>query len=357
MKAINVAVVGMGKRGEIDAANFAGSADFNLVAVCDEAEEKKERARSKFGNGLRYESDYRVLLADSEIEAVAIASPQFTHREIAVAAFEHGKHVYCEKPLALSLSDCDTMIEAGRKANRVFLVGQQMRYHFHLHKMAGLIESGEIGRPVMAWLREFRNPFPLSMGWVWDKNRSGGMLVEKSCHHFDVFCWMIGSRPKSVFASGGADVFPDPLGLGHALEDNAYVTVDYENGARALLQLCMFAGEPHNDEGGIGHHVREIGVVGEKGMLRTEGFDLGKCVELRPNNSRDVTRFEVSTERRVAGKFNQSGNRGILMDFAECIRGSQKPFASAEIGKTAVAIGLAAEESMASGRVVNIGEN
>jgi predicted dehydrogenase len=363
MKRIDVALVGFGLRASglaIDklggiASNLCNSQEFNIVAICDNDSAKLARAE-KLLPGVKTVSDYKNVLKDDSVEAVIIAAPQFQHKEIAISAFELGKHVYCEKPLALNIQECNEMIDASKKAEKVFLVGQQMRYHSHLNKMISLIKNGEIGQPVMAWLREFRNPFPETMRWVFDKEQSGGMLMDKSCHHFDVLHWMLDSEPISVFASGEGDVFPDPFETSYKLEDNAYVTIDFANGSRALLHLCMFMGLPYKYECGIGHHMREMGVLGKKGMLRTEGFDLGNTVELRYNKDKNITKFEVKNEGCIPEKFNQNGNTGIIMDFADCIRNNKEPIANAEVGKRAVAIAQVAEISMKEKRIVYLDE-
>jgi len=356
MEKIKVGIIGYGFRAEGVAAHIIRNGSFEIAAVCDKKEERRKAARELIGPHLHVMGNEQELFQDKTIEAVIVAAPQFTHKDITVMAFKSGKHVYCEKPLALSAKECDVMIAAGRKAKKVFMVGQQMRYHAHLQKMAALIARGEIGKPVMVWLREFRNPFPENMSWVFNKKLSGGMLVEKSCHHFDVFNWLMGSEPVRVFASGAADVFKNPFGHDSNIADNAYVIVDYKNGGRALLQLCMFMGLPYKYECGIGQHVREIGATGEKGMIRTEGFDLGCNLEILPNDSHNSTRIKIETEGNMPTAFNQNGNNGIFIDFADCIRNGKKPFADAEIGKMAVVVATAAEKSMAEKRIVKIKE-
>ncbi|MDD2711087.1 MAG: Gfo/Idh/MocA family oxidoreductase [Verrucomicrobiae bacterium] len=353
---INVAIIGYGFRASGIAQHLLKNESFRIAAVCDRRRERLDEAGNKIQGGIKLETDYKKVLADRDIDAVFVTVPQFLHEEITVAAFKAGKHVYCEKPLALSVKSCDRMIAAGKKAGKVFMVGQQMRYHSHLQKMSSLVSGGEIGKPVMVWLREFRNPFPKTMVWAFRKEQSGGMLVEKSCHHFDVFTWFANSEPVSVFASGAADVFKKPFGMDSNISDNAYVIVDYANGVRAMLQLCMFMGLPYKYECGVGHHMREIGVAGEKGMIRTEGFDLGANLEIRHNDSRNVTRLDISTSGCLPTKFNQSGNTGIYMDFADCILKGETPFANPGIGRTAVAIALAAEKSCEENRVVAIKE-
>ncbi len=331
--------------------------DFEIVKVCDLREPQLQRARKFIGEHIDTCTDYREIIGDKNIDAVIVAIPQYLHREIAVEAFAHDKHVYCEKPMALSVADCDAICEAAEKSGKTLIIGQQMRYHAHIHRMTEYINRGDIGRPVMTWLREFRDPFPATMEWVFDKHKGGGMLMDKSCHHFDIFNWLLNDdEPVSVYTSGGADVFPDAFQTGKLLEDNAFVTINYAKGGRAMLHLCMFMGLPHESEGGIGHHSREIGVMGAKGMLRTEGFDLGRNLELRFNDKRNVVKEQIEFKGNFPDWSNQTGNVGILIDFAECIRTGKKPFAHGGIGRMAVAVALAGEKSMTEKRIVKIDE-
>ena len=149
-------------------------------------------------------TDYREILAMDDVQAVYVITPQFVHRDIVLDCLAAGKDVYCEKPMALNLGDCRAMQTAAKKADRILFVGLQMRYHKHLQKIAELIAAGAIGTPMMAWLSEFRNPFPSTMRWVFDRSKGGGMLVDKSCHHFDVFNWFLNAKPVRVYASGDA---------------------------------------------------------------------------------------------------------------------------------------------------------
>lgn len=354
---LKVGIIGCGLRGSGVMKQILKNPDYEISAVCDTDEKALARINGEPGlERARSFSDYREILAVDEIEAVFVMVPQMLHKKMTVEAFASGKHVYCEKPMALSIEDCDEMITGGRKAGKVLMVGQQMRYHAHLNKMKGLIDSGEIGRPVMLWLKEFRDPFPGTMGWAFSKKNSGGLLVEKNCHHFDMFNWFSNSKPVSVFASGGQDVHKTLHGINSGILDNAWVTVDYESGARAMLGICMFAGSPSMKEGGIGAHIRDIGVIGDRGMLRTEGTALGRNIEVRYADSSNSVIHNISTEKNIPSAYNRSGNEGILIRFLECVREGIDPEASGEIGRSAVGVGLAAEKSAEEKRPVLLSE-
>lgn len=358
MGRIRVGFIGVGLRGRGQAETLATqfSERAEVTALADLNPDHLAAARDALPSlAPRCFERWQDVLSLDDLDAVCISTPQFAHREIAVASFQAGKHVYCEKPLALTLDDADAILAAGREAGRVLIVGQQMRYHLHLHRMRQVIEEGRIGVPALTWLKEFRNPFPETMAWAFDKSKSGGALVEKSCHHFDVFSWMLDARPVSVYASGGQAVHKEIFGAPSSVADHAWVTVEHEGGRRAMLGLCFFAGIPHRQEGGAGTHVRDIGVIGDKGMVTTEGFHMGRDLEVRYSDRPDVDRMVMEPSKGDrSSPFERDGNHGIWVDFFNCIEDGGEPLASGAVGRDALAVALAAEQSMASGQPVTI---
>jgi predicted dehydrogenase len=360
MDRVRLGFVGLGLRGSGQAervdSGFSERAEIVALADLDPARMSRCLARLTHSAPVSY-TDWRRLLDRGDVDAVCISTPQDTHCEIAVAAFQAGKHVYCEKPLALTLVECDAMIEAAERAGKVFLVGQQMRYHLHLNRLSALIEEGEIGTPHMAWLKEFRNPFPRTMRWAFDKAKSGGALVEKSCHHFDVFAWLLRAPPVRVFASGGQAVHDEIFGVPSSVADHAWVTVEHEGGTKSMLGLCFFAGRPDVREGGVGTHVRDIGVIGDRGMILTEGFHLGRNLEIHYADRPDVVRVDLDPARgRRDALGERDGNWGIWVDFLNCVQQGGQPVASAQLGRQSLAVALAAERSLETGAPVLIGK-
>ena len=357
---VRLGLIGVGGRGSGQAArvdrDFAQRA--TVVALADTSEENLRRCLARLSNAspATY-ADYRRLLDRQDVDAVCISTPQYLHQEMTVAAFAAGKHVYCEKPMALSLAGCDAMIDAARESGKVFVVGQQMRYHAHLNKIHELVQRGEIGTPQMMWLKEFRNPFPSNMAWAFDAEKSGGALVEKSCHHFGVFNWLLDAPPLRVFASGGQLVHQEIFGVTSDILDHAWVTVEHQEGRKSMLGLCLFAGLPHEREAGLGTHMRDIGIVGDRGMIVTEGFHLGRNLEIRYSDRPDVVRVELDPERgRTDRLFERSGDWGIWADFFNCIETGAEPYANASVAREALAVALAAELSAETGQPVDIAE-
>ena len=360
MNRIGLGFIGVGHRGSGQAArvdaHFCEHA--RIVALADLEPDRLARCAARLQHATPASTtDWRELIERKDVDAVCISTPQFTHCEIAVAAFECGKHVYCEKPLALTVQECDRMISAAERAGKVLLVGQQMRYHLHLNRLSELIDDGVIGTPHMAWLKEFRNPFPSTMRWAFDKHRSGGALVEKSCHHFDVFTWLLRARPVRVFASGGQAVHKEIFGVVSSVVDHAWVVVEHEGGAKAMLGLSFFAGQSHAREGGSGTHVRDIGVIGDRAMITTEGFALGRNLEIHYSDRPDVVRMTLDPSLgRKDALAERSGDWGIWVDFFDCVQSGQRPVATGETGREALAVALAAEKSIETGEPVAISD-
>lgn len=172
-----------------------GSNDFNLGG---QAAEKIDL--SDLGKFL----DARELIASPDIDAVDIAMPTPAHAPLAIEALRAGKHVFCEKPMSLSLADCDAMIAAAKESGRTLVIGHCLRYWPHYLAAKAAIDSGEYGRPIHAsFLRTGAAPLWSSGGWLMRREESGGVL-DMHIHDIDVAVWWFGA-PASVSASGHAE--------------------------------------------------------------------------------------------------------------------------------------------------------
>lgn len=244
-------IIGCGDMARAHCMNLALRPDlFRVVALCDPLDAHMESTQAKLpadhAPARRY-ADYRGLLDDPEVDAVIVSTPNNLHTEPVVAAFQTGKHVFCEKPFATNLADCDRMIAARDRAGRALQIGLVLRYAAAFERMADLIRAGRIGRPMMAWCQEFRAPFPIGRGreWRFDTAISGGAILEKDCHHFDLFEWLLGSPTTRVQAFGGRavveagtsqDALPDNgefdrLVKRNDIVDHAVINLEYASGA------------------------------------------------------------------------------------------------------------------------------
>ena len=205
------------------------------------------------------------LLASGRCDAVVVASPNHTHVDVVGDVLATDLHALVEKPLCTTVEDCQRLIEldARRPAGAVTWVGLEYRYMPAAAELIRLVHGGAVGTPRMVAMREHRFPFLTKVGdWNRLTENTGGTLVEKTCHFFDLMNVIVGERPTRVMASGAQDVnHLDEVVDGRPADmlDNAFVVVDYPGGARALLDLCMFAEATHHQE--------ELSVVGAAGKV------------------------------------------------------------------------------------------
>jgi predicted dehydrogenase len=363
-------IIGCGDMAGTHALNFAQRPDlFRAVALCDIEPSRMDEVQAKLAAGApatRRYSDYRALLDDPAVEAVIVATPNHLHTEPVVAALESGRPVLCEKPFATTLAECDRMIAARDRSGKVLQIGLVLRYARALQAMAEAAAQGRIGRPLMAWCHELRAPFPIGKNreWRYETAKSGGAIVEKDCHHFDLFEWMLGARTTRVQAFGGRavveagkcveaipslDNFDEQVKC-NDIVDHAVINLEFDTGAKACLMLCFFA--PNN---GL-----PFGVLGSKGRMeirmtrQLDGFQLHEnartweYAEAYPRG--DFVR--LPEDQTGEGFIVHPGGLRQHLCFHEAVRKGTPVFCTAEMGRQATAVALAAEESVRRGGVV-----
>lgn len=225
-----------------------------VSAVSSRSPASLAASREIIGPDLKTFSDWREVLALDELDAVIVALTNDQHHEAATAALRAGKHVLCEKPLGLTIAQCDEIIAAAGDSGKTLQIGHEMRFQRLYRHMKEMIDLGAIGELQLMWCREFRGP--MRPGWRSSEALTGGTILEKNVHHLDLFNWMMDCPPARVSAHGGTNVLRD----GEIL-DNAQILIEYEGGRRASLELCLFA--PHGGD-------CEIGACGDLGRIDTK---------------------------------------------------------------------------------------
>lgn len=255
---VRYGIIGTGQRGRahIRFIDALGGGAGRVVAVADSDPARLPSPTA----GVSAYGDYRRLLDDQTVDAVVVATPNFLHKEHAVAALAAGKHVLCEKPLATSVADCEAVLAAAAKSGRVFLTGHELRLAPVYQHMTQLLADGLIGG-VKQILHEELRPDWFAGGWRYHginwrllNETTGGALVEKSCHFTDLFRMVTGGNPVRVSCSGGVQFYKD----GRETWDHAALVLEYSNGVTATHNLSMF----HRPESNL------LRVLGEKGVLR-----------------------------------------------------------------------------------------
>jgi predicted dehydrogenase len=233
----------------------------DIAAVCDTHAPNLAKAMEAAPKAKAFE-DPRGLI-NSDVDAVIISTPGFTHADFTEQSLAAGKHVFAEKPVMTTREGCRRMLDAAKKyPGRVVVINHELRYSRYFQTIKDLIAAGEIGEVQLVWCKEFRGPFLKKVGdWIQDARYSGGCLVDKNCHHFDLMNWWVGSRPKRVCGFGGNDVVR-VVNNEHEVIDHASVSFEYESGVRGGLLLSMFSPKTGED--------LEMGVIGDRGMLQTK---------------------------------------------------------------------------------------
>lgn len=178
------------------------NADLNeIVAFCDNIKERAEKAAKEFGAaGAKVYTDYHDLLANPDVEVVHICTPNVAHSEIAVAAFEAKKHVYCEKPMSHSTEEAEKMVAAWKKAGTKFTVGYQNRFRAEVQNLHAACEKGDLGDIYYAKAHALRRRGVPTWGVFQDKaQQGGGPLIDIGTHALDITLWMMNNyEPVSV---------------------------------------------------------------------------------------------------------------------------------------------------------------
>ena len=351
---IKYGIIGTGVMGQEHIQNINLIENAEVVAVCDTNEGSRNQTKSLVLESTKFYNDLNELISKNIADAYIIATPNFTHINVLEQILKTNKHLLIEKPLCTTTEDCKKFELLSKDYSKIIWTGMEYRYMPPVTQLINEVHNHVIGKIKMLSIREHRFPF---LNKVDDWNRfainTGGTLVEKCCHFFDLMRLVIQSEPIKVYASGSQDVnhleekyggkTPDII-------DNAYVIVDFENGVRGMLDLCMFA---ENSE-----YQEEIVAIGDIGKIETfvpsnaSGKDSSEVrIGLRKDNANKSKEVKVDKDILAAGHHHGSTYFEHLA-FINAIQKNKKPEVSLRDGLMSVAIGEAAENSIVENRVV-----
>ncbi len=349
-------LVGTGMMGVEHIQNVRVTPGVEIVALADPVATSLDWAKTALGgdaNPQIYASSAE--LAKAGIDAVIVASPNHTHRDVLEPLFDAGLNILCEKPLATTVEDARWIVERAAQSPGIFWTAMEYRYMPPAAAFTEQVHGGRIGNLRMLSIREHRFPFLAKVGdWNRFAANTGGTMVEKCCHFFDLMRLIVRSEAVRVYCSGAMDVnhlderydgrTPDII-------DNSYTTVDFANGVRAMLDLSMFAEGAENQE--------EIAAVGDAARLECliptgdlvysprTGFMQPKAVER--------THIGVDPVALAAGH-HYGSTYYEHQKFCAAVKGEGPVEVTAHDGMMAVAIGAAAEISAREKRVVEMAE-
>ncbi len=369
--------------------------DVKIQALADVNPERLRRAANILGGSPSCYPSVEAMLQAEALDAVIVTTPDFTHEAVALAALQAGVHALVDKPLATTVRGCQNIIAAAETANRILMIGFNLRHHPVLKRLKQLVNEGALGQVHLIENREFYDGGRTYMSrWNRYYEKSGGLWIHKGSHDFDVFQWLLDfPRPVRVSATAGLNI----LNAGHlpfrlrdgvkagpccrqcpyasecpdcyrlegtdaeifdlaaaeqdnyykdccmylsdkSVHDNGIAIVEYENGARAS-HLESFIGSICD---------RKYTLVGDRGIAEASLTE--QRIVLYPRWSREKITYEIPEADGSHG-----GADPLLLDaFIRAVRGETANTSTARHGMWATAVGQAAELSWREGRSVEI---
>jgi predicted dehydrogenase len=308
------------------AKSLVASGAGRIVAVADIDEAKREAGAAELA-AVPYPT-HAALLGHADLDAVIVAAPPFLHAPIALDAVAAGKHVFVEKPFAVTVADCDAMIDAAERAGVRLMVGQVLRYYPCWRRLREMVAAGEIGRPIGVQMTRVGGGFgSWETHWRREMAKSGGMLMEIDAHEID-FMRVIGGEVERVYGAMG-----NFGNSGCDYANLAYVSLHFAGGGLGLLHASQTSA--------IGEVSGKI--EGEEGTLfYRDGFSgSGVIVHARPGGQR--------VEHRIGDHSYPPPVQVEMREFMTAIVEGRDPEIGGSDGRQAVAIAWAAYRSAETG--------
>lgn len=338
MANLKVCAIGTGRAGMVHATNFRWHVPFaELVAVVDADAARAAAAAAELDLGERGFTDLGGALAATDVDAVVITTPTFTHPALVAEAAGHGLHALCEKPMALTVSDCDAMVAACERASVTLQLAFMRRFDPPFVEAKRDLDAGLVGDVLL--VRSLTRGPGLPPAWANDVRTSNGMLAEVNSHDFDAVRWLSGGEYVEVHARAAARKRPDLLATLPDFYDVAVVSAVMSNGAFGIIDgVC-----PSD----YGYDARAE-ITGSSGVLFAG--------DLRRPGAQRVTReggavgpHFTSWRDRFAEAYRAEADH-----FVESVRAGVAPRVGGADGRAAVAAVVAANRSLREGRAVKV---
>ena len=358
MNKIKYGIIGAGTMAREHINNISIIEDAEVVALSDPDDHSLEKSKKIAPNEIKIFNNYIEMAEANLADVFLISSPNFTHYGIVKELIKYNKHFLIEKPLCTNTADCIDLKKITENYKSIVWIGMEYRYMPPVAKFIQNIHNNKIGDLKMLAIREHREPFLVKVNdWNRLSKNTGGTLVEKCCHFFDLMRLIVQSEVQKVYASGDQDVNhlgelynnkkPDIL-------DNAFVIVDFENGVRAMLDLCMFAENSNYQE--------ELCAIGDIGKIETAvpSSASGKNssnVRIGFREKNKIINETVNVDEKILKAGHHHGSTYYEhLSFLKAVKNNTLAEVSLEDGLRAVAIGEAAELSIKENRVVQMSE-
>lgn len=350
-----------------------------LVGAADPSEEALDWFRGNVNEKAFTTRDHRALLDRKDVDAIAVMSPDDTHEQFVCEAFEAGKHVFSEKPMAITTEGCDRMLRAWVDSGKRFMIGFNLRYANLFRVMKEAIDSGAIGEVKAVWVRHF-----VGHGGDWyyhdwhaESRRSTGLLLQKASHDIDMIHWLTGRYTERVVGCGGLAYYggdkpndlrcpdcdeqdtcveyqdlsesPSAIKVNKMnqcvfreevdVEDNSIVMMELAGGIKASYMQCHFAPD----------YWRNYTFIGTEGRIENLDDSTKVIVRTRDKSNRwkNFGDEEIGIKQVPGGHFGADPR--VCKEFVDVLLDGKKPLSTPLAGRMSVAVGCAATESLRNG--------
>lgn len=371
MEDLRVGVVGTGGRGGLARHAHLPGKGSRVVACFDQNPAILAQATEWYGAEV-YTTENLPQFLEQALDAVFVCTPDFLHEEHALAVIASGAALYLEKPMAITISGCDRILQAAAAQGTRLYVGHNMRHMTFVLKMKELIDAGAIGEVKTAWCRHF-----VSFGgdayfkrWHADRRKSTGLLLQKAAHDIDVLHWLCGGFGRRVHAMGGLTVYDqitdrqaapgeytrDPsvenwpplhqtqLAPTVDVEDISMLNMQLDNGVFAAYQQCHFTPD----------YWRNYTIIGTEGRIENFGDTQPDAVVKLWNRRSDTYKAEADETYAVGARAADHGGADarIVAEFVRYAREGGSVMTSPLAARYSVAVGCQATESLRNGGIV-----
>jgi len=332
---LNIGIIGAGRIGRVHAESLAFRLpEARVMAITDVSREAAEQVAARCGIP-RIAASSSEILSDPAINAVLICSSTDTHAELIMQAAKAGKHIFCEKPIAFSLSQIDAALKAVESAGVKLQIGFNRRFDSNFARVRHAVARGEIGTPSMMHIIS-RDPAPPPLDYI---KVSGGIFTDMTIHDFDMARFLIGDEVDEIYTTGGVMVDPEIGKLGDL--DTALIVLRFRGGVIATID---------NSRRAIYGYDQRVEILGSKGMIAT-----GNCY---PNQAVISTGEAVQRDlplnffmERYAASFTNE-----LQSFIAAVLGGHPTAVTGNDGRIPVVMALAARKSFDERRPVFLKE-
>ena len=356
MEKLRLGVIGNGLRGNLS--RYWHQPEKEGRSVITGFAELNDEAMAKFKREITDEifftDNYKDLLTRDDVDAIVVLTEDYKHKDHAIEALRAGKDVYLEKPMAITIEDCDEIIREWKKSGQKLMIGFNMRFMPMYQTMKKVIDDGVIGDVKAIWVRHF-----VGMGGIfyyqdWHRNSkyTNSLLLQKASHDIDVIHMLSDSYVKKVSAFGSLDFYGDPEnfeadGLEHQtdveidVEDNSVLIMELENGIKASYLQNHFTPD----------YQRNYTVIGTKG--RMENDEVNETITIKTRNTDSLEdKSDIVIKMKPTEGVHAGGDLRITESFIDYILNDKVPHVTPYDGRMSVAVGVKATDSIRSGGVM-----